>query len=276
MFSGFNVRKRSICSGNAQGYVSLDFRDDLRDSPRRRSDELRADHQRTLAQRPCGPGLDISLRGDVLGIVQLSVRGVEAFFDQIGHLQSTNNHGLPLLPKNDIVLHRLLHGRSKEVADQRGVVDAANRFCVATRSLDHLTHGGLRDAEGDQVAEGVIEQLEHALVLQLLRVERLLGVEVDGLRRVQFSYSSGLQSGHTDGVQQHHKGLPRRHGFGETSLLDEKRQEEGPDESVHVRVQIRRFQPVLQWENGNGSTRKRTPAGRRTGTWWACARMNWV
>lgn len=72
-------------------------------------------------------------------------------------------------------------------------------------------------------------------------MERLSGMKVDGLRRIQFSYSSGLQSGHTDGIQQHHKRLPWRHGLGKASLLDEKRQEESPDETVHVRVQIRRF-----------------------------------
>ena len=67
----------------------------------------------------------------------------------------------------------------------------------------------LRDAEGNQVAEGVVEQLEHARVLQLLRVERLSGVEVDGLCRVQLAYASGAETNQTDSVQQHHEGLPR-------------------------------------------------------------------
>lgn len=189
--------------------MSTSSQHDLRDSPGRRSDELRPNRQRTLAQCPRRPRLHIALHGDVLGVVQLSVRGVEALLDQIGHLQSTDDRRLFRSPKYHVVLLRLLHGLSKEVVDQRGVVDSADGFRMATRPLNHLAHGSLRDAEGNQVAEGVVEQLEHARVLQLLRVERLSGVEVDGLCCVQLAYASGAETNQTDSVQQHHEGLPR-------------------------------------------------------------------
>lgn len=71
--------------------MSTSSQHDLRDSPGRRSDELRPNRQRTLAQCSRRPRLHIALHGDVLGVVQLSVRGVEALLDQIGHLQSTDD-----------------------------------------------------------------------------------------------------------------------------------------------------------------------------------------